>query len=224
MSSNGRVELSDAEVERFTRQGFLCVSEVVSPEEIEALKPLYDEIVQDRMGCTPAAMGCMIRLHERPLLVVYPPEGYIRRLQETLMFRNAIAAVARLYGVPASGVVGGWRLFFKPARYAATEWHQDAAYRPPPHETISVWIPLDPATRESSCLSYIPGSHEGRVVRRHRLEGDHMVTEDVDAAEAVECPIPPTSAIIHHSCTVHCSGANVTEAPRRAFGIVCRAA
>jgi ectoine hydroxylase-related dioxygenase (phytanoyl-CoA dioxygenase family) len=169
-------------------------------------------------------MGRRKDLPERPLLVVYPAERYMPRLAETLMYQNALRVVARLFGVPESNVIGGWRLFFKPAHYAATEWHQDAAYRPPPHETISVWMPLDQATLESSCLSYIPGSHLGRVVRPHLHVGDHMVTEDVDPTQAVACPIPPTSATIHHTCTVHSAGPNKTDAPRRAFGIICRAA
>jgi hypothetical protein len=215
--------LTEDQVRRFEHLGFLQVDGLTSPEEIADLRLFYDEVVRAQMGATPEEMGRQVVLHERPLLVVHPGEAEQRRLRETALFCNAVRVVARLYGVEPGEVVAGFRLFFKPARYGWSPWHQDAAYRPPPHETITVWAPLDPATRESSCISYIPGSHRGRLVLPHRLEGDHMVTDAVDAARAVECPIEPGGALLHQTCTVHSSGANRSDHPRRSIGIVCRA-
>lgn len=214
--------LSGEHVDRFERMGFLQVDDITTPDEIEALRPFYDEMVRAQMGSTPDEMGRTVALHERPLLVVYPSVAEQHRLRETRLVQNAIALVARLYGVDPVDVIPGFRLFFKPPRYAWSPWHQDAAYRPPPHENITVWATLDPATTESSCMTYIPGSHVGRVVLPHRLEGDHMVTEPPDTTSAVACPIGPTSALVHHTCTIHCSGANRSTHPRRSIGIVFR--
>lgn len=219
--SEVEMDLTDEQVGLFELRGFLSIPGITSTDEIEALRTLYDEVFEREMGCSLVEMGSMLRLSGRPLLVIYPPRDAIVALQETTLYRRSLKMAARLMGVEEGRVIGGLRMFSKPARYGPTDWHQDAAYRPPPHETMSFWVPLDPVTPDDSCLWYIPGSHVGRVVRPHREEGDHLVTGDVDRALAVECPVPVTGAVAHHSCVLHRAGPNATDRPRRALGIVC---
>jgi ectoine hydroxylase-related dioxygenase (phytanoyl-CoA dioxygenase family) len=84
-------------------------------------------------------------------------------------------------------------------------------------------MPLDPSTSETSCLSYIGGSHLGDS-RPHHFHDDHMIAEDVDASHAVACPRSAGEAIAHHCLTLHSAGPNASDRPRRAFVIVCRIA
>lgn len=218
------IDITDKQVGLFEQRGFLAIPEMTSPDEIEALRSLYDRVFEREMGSTLIEMGAMLPLSDRPLLVIYPPEDALLTLKATTLYRRALKMAARLLDVAEGRVIAGLRMFSKPARYGPTDWHQDAAYRPPPHETMSFWVPLDPVTPEDSCLWYIPGSHVGRVVRPHREEGDHLVTSDVDRALAIECPVPVTGAVAHHSCVLHRAGPNSTDRPRRALGIVCIAA
>lgn len=217
-------ELTPEQIGHFERDGFLCVEGVTSRQEIAELRAFYDALVEERLGCAPDQMHRSVRLHERPLLVVYPPAEHLERLRGTRLGRAARRVAAQLLGVGEAQVITGFRFFLKPPGYPETAWHQDAAYRPPPHHNVSLWIPLDPATPESSCLAYLPGSHRGGVVLPHRLDGDHLVLDGVDAGPAVLCPIQPTGAAVHHTCVVHRATPNTTAAPRRAIGVVCRIA
>ena len=117
----------------------------------------------------------------------------------------------------------GWRCFLKPSGGDVTPWHQDAAYRPPPHHGGTVWLPLDPATFESGCLEYLPGSHRGPVLE-HALYRHHLVTEPISADRAISCPLSLGDVSIHNCLTVHRAGANRTAKPRRAFAVVCQVA
>ena len=66
-----------------------------------------------------------------------------------------------------SGVLGddvilwGCHVFCKPAGEGyETPWHQDGHYWPiRPLATCTVWVALEPSTRENGCLRVIPGSH-----------------------------------------------------------------
>jgi ectoine hydroxylase-related dioxygenase (phytanoyl-CoA dioxygenase family) len=224
-SSTSQSELSRSQVTRFNRQGFLVVEDVTTSREIAALQPLYDDIVERRMGFTPQDASRVLRLRGESLLAILLGKEEIASLRRTRLLRTAVAHMARLLGTEPSNLVTGVRLFLKPAHYGETRWHQDAAYRPAPHDSVSMWVPLDSATpKTGGCLSYLPGTHKEQVVHPHHGEGEHLVLEAVDAAGEVTCPILPTAAIIHHCLTIHRAGPNRTDGPRRAIGIVCRKA
>ena len=210
------------QVEFFREQGFLKLDRLIDADEVARLRPIYDDIVRAHMGFTPAEMKDKVRLEERPLLVVYPSNDEIARLREGNVYEAATELVAQLVGLPPAQVIGGWRLFFKPPDYGPSKWHQDAAYRPPPHETVSVWLPIDDATPQNSCMTYLGGTHHTRKIWPHEFEDDHLIATDFDPTGAVQCPIPAGGATVHHSCTLHCSGPNQTQRPRRTLGIVCR--
>ena len=104
-----------------------------------------------------------------------------------------------------------------------TPWHQDAAYRPPPYHGGTAWLPLDPATTESGCLEYLPGSHRGPVLK-HVVHGHHFVAEPQGVDAAVNCLLSIGDASAHNCLTVHRAGANRTSRPRRAFAVVFQVA
>lgn len=82
-------------------------------------------------------------------------EEKVLELRETLYFRNARKLAAKLLGIEKKKVNDGGHMILKPAGYGTqTPWHQDEAYWNPeviPH-SLSVWLPLDPATLESGCM------------------------------------------------------------------------
>lgn len=223
MKDDLRVDLTDEQVGLFREKGFLRLGRVTTPQEIEWLSGVYDQIVKQRLGVTPEEMTHRLLGDQSPeaLVTFLSPEGIVPALKDTLFARNARTIIARLFGVEEAAVLAGWRLFFKPAHGAETPWHQDAAYRPPPHRGGSVWMSLDPATVEDSCLHYIGGSHLGDL-RAHYLHHHHLKTDDLDPAQAVACPVAPGEATAHHCKTLHGAGPNQTGRPRRALVIVCQ--
>jgi hypothetical protein len=76
-------------------------------------------------------------------------------------------------------------------------------------------------------VRYIAGSHRGPVLEHHSPNDDPrvMALECIgafDPALAVECPLPPGGAVIHHCRTLHGSGANQTDLPRCAYILAFR--
>lgn len=222
MEDTWSVDPKDEDVHRFQEQGFLCVGRLTTEQELAWLKMAYDEIVKQKIGYTPHELGqrCVKPEYES-LVTVLSPETVVPALNTTLFRHNTRKFLARMLGVEETCLLSGWRLFFKPAYSHETPWHQDAAYRFPPYRSASVWMPLDPATVESSCLYYLAGSHRGGI-RSHHFHDDHLVADDVDATQAIICPLSVGEAVIHHCCTLHYAGPNTLNRPRRAIALVCQ--
>lgn len=216
------IDLKDEHVRCFQKQGFLNLGRVTTDQELAWLREIYDEICKRKKGYTPQELTSCLKGQPPPsLLAILSPEGTVPALKGTLFLRNARKAVTRLLGVEETQLINGWRIFCKPAHGGETPWHQDAAYRPPPHHGASVWMPLDPATSESSCLSYIGRSHLGDVLPHHPHD-DHLVADNVESSGAVACPVTAGEAIVHHCRTLHSAGPNKTDRPRRALVVVCQ--
>jgi ectoine hydroxylase-related dioxygenase (phytanoyl-CoA dioxygenase family) len=152
------------------------------------------------------------------------PSKYAPELVETIFRANAQAIARQLLGDTVNG--GGDHAILKPPRTeAATPWHQDEAYWDADKEynALSIWIPLQEATLENGCMHFVPGTHRQPVLPHHPIGNDPRVigleVDDVErwVAQSVACPIPAGGATIHHSCTLHYTGPNRTDAPRRAY-------
>ena len=110
----------------------------------------------------------------------------------------------------------------------AWEWHQDYGYWyqngclfP---DLASVFIALDPATRENGCLQLLRGSHRiGRVEHGRFGSQTGADPERVEAAiqrlDKVYCEMEPGDAVFFHGNTLHSSDANNSEMPR--WGLIC---
>ena len=110
----------------------------------------------------------------------------------------------------------------------AWEWHQDYGYWyqngclfP---DLASVFIALDPATRENGCLQVLKGSHRmGRIEHGRFGSQTGADPERVEAAmqrlEHVYCEMNPGDAVFFHGNTLHSSDANLSDKPR--WGLIC---
>lgn len=106
-------------------------------------------------------------------------------------------------------------------------WHQDYGYWYKHNlfpDLITVWIPLDKATRQNSCLQVLQGSHKcGRI--DHIPGGASMQTQcDLDRVEALKktcphlyCEMDPGDVLFLHCNTIHTSSPNDSDMRRWAF-------
>jgi len=135
-----------------------------------------------------------------------------------------------LRGTPAriaAGLLGGSAYLFneqfvvKGARKGASfAWHQDGAYVGFDHKPyVTIWIALDNATVANGCVFILP-----RDLRTDGYLDPHEWQDETnelngyfgdELGNAVECPAG--SVVAFSSLTLHCSGENTTDAPRRAF-------
>jgi hypothetical protein len=226
-ASDFTVRLTDAQVDGFHRDGFTYMDRITTDEELEWLVPLYDHLFA-RKGAWRGGYFDLSRPYESEgddfVPQVLAPEVRYPQLRETTLVRNAIAIGAQLLGVSEDTVKTWSHMILKPPEVGGElPWHQDEAYWDTGmrYRAVGCWVPLDPATVDSGCLHFVPGSHVGEV-RRHRHIGDDpnvhgLVTDGIDDAAGVAVPLQPGGASFHHCRTLHRSTPNVSGRVRRAW-------
>ena len=226
-----QIDVTKEQIAFFHENGFLSIERITTDEEVEWLRGIYDQLFTQRVGEEEGRYFDLGGPRAHAGLEVLPqvlgPEATFPELRESTYFRNARKLSAKLLGVGEEKVNGGGHMILKPSHYGGeTPWHQDEAYWNPgmiPH-SLSVWLPLDPATVESGCMQFIPRSHMGHVRWHRHIDDDPLVhglvTDDVDSSQAVACPIPVGGATFHHCRTLHYAGPNTTDQPRRAYILV----
>ena len=109
----------------------------------------------------------------------------------------------------------------KPAgRGTHVPWHQDGGDvwgldRDP---LMTIWVALDPATRETGCLQVIPGTHRLGLLSRDRSALSAESARSHCPEEAiVHLEIEAGEALLLHNWVVRRSGVNETSSRHRAF-------
>jgi ectoine hydroxylase-related dioxygenase (phytanoyl-CoA dioxygenase family) len=221
-----RPELPPAARAEFAERGFTKIERITSDEEVVWLREVYDALFCGEGGAY-VVRDVMTRIDRQRgdrTGQVIRPETYLPELKETAFWRNSRRLAADLLSLGEDGLDGWGHMVRKaPGDDESLPYHQDEAFWDPnfDYHSLGVWMPLDPATVESGCMSLAPGSHlEG--VREHRLgQGDPAVTyielTDPPLNRVVPHPIPVGGASFHHCRTIHGSGPNRSDHPRRAY-------
>jgi ectoine hydroxylase-related dioxygenase (phytanoyl-CoA dioxygenase family) len=112
-------------------------------------------------------------------------------------------------------------LFIKePDSAAFVSWHQDAFYIGlEPENFVTAWVALTASTRESGCVSVIPGTHETREQHLDTFGEDNILTRGqsvpgVDETAAVDLVLRPGQMSLHHPWLVHGSQPNRSASRR----------
>lgn len=222
------VSMSGEQCEEFKERGFIAIERIMPDEEIAWIGEVYDRLFEERTQTVAGGYFDLSRPYDSPGEDLQPqilvPEVRFAQLRRTSFWRNGRAIAAQLLGVDAQILRGWGHMIRKPARVGAPlPWHQDEAYWDPAFDYVALgsWMTLDPATSESGCMSFVPGSHRGDV-RLHRHVGDDptvhgLYAPGIDATSAVALPVQPGGAIFHHCRIIHSSGPNRSERVRRAY-------
>ena len=159
-------------------------------------------------------------LAERPselsLLRGYPAQ-LLPSFAALIRRSGLIEAVSEILGPDL--LVWGSGLFIKEANTPSyVSWHQDLTYWGLDDvQEVTAWIALSPATTESGCMRFVPGSHKRRLVPHvDTFADDNLLTRgqeiavDVDDSEAVDVSLRPGQASLYHGHLFHGSGPNGT--------------
>ena len=218
--------LSSEQVAFYHDNGYLALDSIMDEREVAWLRGIYDRLFDARAGreegnqfdlAGPDEEGAQARLPQ-----ILGPSNYAPEMRQGEYLKTALVIAQDLIGPAAT--YGGDHAIFKPARIGAeTPWHQDEAYWDPAldYNSMSIWIPLQPATVENGCMWFVPGSQKLDVLPHHSINHDPRIhgleVEGADVSRAVACPLPPGGATIHHNRTLHYTGPNLSEMPRRAI-------
>ena len=100
----------------------------------------------------------------------------------------------------------------EPSDNAYVSWHQDNTYfGHDPCEVLTAWIALSPATEQSGCMQFLPGSHKAglRNLNAPDVGGGNMLSSgqnvDIssDSIDPVSIVLQSGEASIHHAFLVH---------------------
>ena len=223
-------KLSQEQIDFFSENGFLGGVKMLDEKQIERLRNELDGLTD------PASPGheLFYEFHSNESsdanTVLFHALGAWRiapGYHDVLWNPRFLIAASQLLGnVP----VRFWhdQLFYKPAKKGGVvAWHQDYSYwtRTKPLAHLTCWCGLDDSTEENGCLQYVPGSHRWGLVDKPELAGDLMgIMNYLTPQQQREFhPVPVETkageAIFHHPLTLHGSGENKSNQPRRAFVI-----
>ncbi|WP_051170263.1 phytanoyl-CoA dioxygenase family protein [Sphingomonas sp. YL-JM2C] len=119
----------------------------------------------------------------------------------------------------------------EPGTQTRTPWHQDLPYWPVRGRQItSLWIALDPVTRDSGALEYVRGSHRwGKMYQPQNFDGsggygDFEPLPDIegerDRYAFLQWDLEPGDVIVHDVGVLHGAGANARQdRSRRALSL-----
>ena len=205
--------LSQEQVERFNRDGYLHPIRVMGAEQANELRL--------RLEAHEAATGGPLRgdlRHKAHLLFAWLGD----------LVRNDVLldAVEDLHG---PNLLDWTSNFFikEPRSPGFVSWHQDSTYwglsRP---DVVTAWVALSASTRANGAMEVIPGTHVlDQIPHRDTFDRDNLLSRgqevmvDVDASRAVALALQPGEMSLHHVRLVHGSAANPSGERRIGFAI-----
>lgn len=199
----------------FERDGFVCPLEAMSPARAADYRAMFESVEAEYAGDATAT-----RMIKQFASTVLPFVDEIMRLP------SIVEPVASILGDDL--VVMGANFFVKEPQSAAfISWHQDLTYWGYDDAAeVTAWVALSPATSESGCMRFVPGSHRTPVEHRDTFDASNMLSRgqevavDVDEADAVEAVLRPGEMSLHHGHLFHASNPN-RSADRR-IGLALR--
>jgi ectoine hydroxylase-related dioxygenase (phytanoyl-CoA dioxygenase family) len=225
------INLGVDQIEFYKEQGYLSIERLTTPEDVAMLRESYDRIFRERAGRNEGNQfdlaGTDEEGKEASLPQILNPGKYAPEMNKSLLLSNATRVAKQLFGEAATCTIG--HAIFKPARVGPpTPWHQDAAYWSPDLDypsTVSIWVPLQDTPVETGCMWFVPASHRSGDIWQHqsigndpRVHGLELHADEMHrTASAVACPLGAGGCTIHGGYTLHYTGPNISDVPRRAL-------
>lgn len=220
--------LTPEQIAFYHEHGYLSIDSLMPAADVAEVRKIYDRLFKEDSQRADGDLYDLTGAREAGKKISIPqilnPAKYAPELLTTQMVANLKAMMKQLHG-DTTKMVGDHAINKPPHNEAPTPWHQDEAYWDPAKEysSLSVWIPLQPATKQNGCMYFVPGSHKLEIVP-HRPIGDNPLTPGlevepgaVDFSSAVACELPPGGATFHHGRTLHYTPPNNSEDYRRAY-------
>lgn len=221
--------ISEEALAAYRRDGAVVVRDVVPDNWLTRMREAIDEVLKQ----------------PGPAAVEYTPaEKSGRYLGDFFIWQRHSVFEAFMRSKPltqlARDVLGSGQIRFfydqllvkEPRTEEETPWHQDLPYWPLRGEDIlSVWVPFDPATRESGVVTYLKGSHRwgrkfapnafgkdsgyGEIYAKAGLESLPPVEELLEGQELLIWELEPRDVLLHHPLTLHYASGNADAEGRR---------
>ncbi len=200
--------LNAEQVERYRRDGYLCPLPGPGRSAATALRAEVEAL--EKQPTPPGASASLNQYFRVNAHVVLPLAAAVAR-DPTI-----VDAVESLLGPDI--LVWSVELFIKePGDGKMVSWHQDLTYwgLGETDDEVTAWLALSPASVESGCMRFIPGSHRERLLpHRDTFDGANLLSRgqevavNVNEEDAVAAQLAPGEFSLHHGRLFHASGVN----------------
>lgn len=213
--------LTPEQIETYHRDGYIGVENVLNSEEVEELKRVTDDFVEQSRAVAESDEVFDLEpghtSEEPKLRRLKSPIDVHEVYRKTLKHPKILEIVSHLIG--PSLWTNGNKLNMKSGGFGSpVEWHQDWAWYPFTNDDLlAVGVCMDDMMEENGCLLAIPGTHKGRILDHHK-DGQFAggVTEpDFDDSKAQKIEVKAGGISIHHVRVLHGSLPNLSPHPRR---------
>lgn len=224
-------ELEEDQINFFKKNGFISGIKMLDDAQMEIIRNELSEIASPQHPGHELFYEFNSNESTDPGTILFHALGAWRitpGLHDVLWNPRFLVAASQLLGnVP----VRFWhdQIFWKPPKQGGVvAWHQDYSYwtRTKPIAHLTCWCGLDDSTKGNGCLQYIAGSQEWGLLPKPVIAGDlHGIKDFLNEEQKKQFENPQYAevkageAIFHHSLTLHGSGENKSNRPRRAFVI-----
>lgn len=214
--------LSADEVAHYQQHGYLIPPYQLEADLLERLQQALDKLIRDNPGVRPEKL-VSAHIEGKNDEGVHGSSVFLQLAQHPPI----VDMVEQVLGPDI--ILWGCHVFCKPAHEGhETPWHQDGHYWPiRPLANCTVWVALEPSTRENGCLRVIPGSHQGAVLHEHLHEDRSDLTLNLrltdnsfDPTKALDLELQPGQISMHDVYMIH--GAEVNRSGQRRTGVALR--
>ena len=226
------VRLSSEQMASYREQGFVLLEGLFPEESLARWSQRFEAIV---LGEVPAAEKMIVMKDVMFVKGVRKPETPLHAVNKILSFEHdpvlweyaiapaLLAAVRSLVGPSLFSI--STNVFNKPPGVDGRHpLHQDLRYFAlrPADQIIASWTAIDPCTRETGCLSVVPGSHRGALQSHGDPDWEYVnsgffAIEDADLDARAHVEMAPGDTLLFHPLLVHGSGRNRSQGFRRAI-------
>lgn len=209
MTTTTAPRLSPTQLDTFHREGYLLYPDAIFPEaKFQRLKNHFDELLAALPeGKRPESMDV--------------PHFADASLFEWLFADEILDLVEPITG-PDIALFSSHFICKPKGEGRRVPWHEDSAYWKPmvtPMEIVTVWLAIDPSTKENGCMYVIPRTH--REAQKGFSDYDpvdpatNVFTREItksqrDVSKAVPCELQPNHASLHDARLMHGSEANTS--------------
>jgi non-haem Fe2+, alpha-ketoglutarate-dependent halogenase len=205
--------LSEADVERYRRDGVIFPIRAFEPQEAEGYRARLEQLA--------AAEGGKLSRSTN-----HKPHVLLPWLAEIVRDPRILDPVEDVLG--PNILCWGSGFFWKPANDSAfISWHQDSTYWGLSHaDIVTAWVAFTPSTPEAGCMRVVPGTHHREQVahkdtfaENNLLSRGQEIAVEVDEKDAVDVVLQPGEMSLHHVRLFHGSEPNRADHPRIGFAI-----
>ena len=215
MSNAQRKDKSLTVADIYEQKGYFLPFDLLTEAEARALRDEIED-AENALRDDPDKLSLFIKYTDRLL----PSVDRLIRSEKLL------DAVSSIMGPDLHVWNAG--LFIKEAKSKKIiSWHQDLTYWGlRDAQEITCWLALSPATKESGCMKFVPGSHKSDIVEHvdtmnenNLLSRGQELAVDVNEDDAIYAELQPGQMSFHHGHLFHASEENMSDDRRIGLSI-----